>query len=349
MDPLDTPGRSPATPRQEDPRSFSERYAAQEPRASLTGIDAFGPSLAAAPAGRHAAPLVAIALGVVFLALGGLTAATVLVSSTPPAADRPALVPRYAVTSPRPSGSAATPSPRPSASVRPSESALESNSGSPPSGAGPVRLLRGREAVIAKLVKEMSRTESVRIEVSGGATAVGRSMAITATYEVSGSDFSGILEFSGNLLGQRARTEMVLKDGVMYGRVVGGAWTRRVLSAEEDEAFSGTLKERDLAFLAYDGVVRQGGQRLHVLPMVELDWPALLEGMLPSDKMTVQDLELEMLVNDRGQIISESLEARMRVDEGGHEMNMTLDFSYSHFGEPVRIEAPDIESDTPAG
>lgn len=343
MDPLLPPSR-PTPPAQDEGTSFSERYrgTAYDDSAPVGGLQFAKPETRS----TSRLPFMAMVVGAVVLLLGGVAGAAMFMRNGAAPVDRPALVPRYAVTSPGPSSAGTAPSARPSPTPVPSQPLATEPTPPPPGPAGP---LRGREAVVEAMVAEMNRTQTVHLDLSGSTDSAGVRIRMTGGYDINGSDLAGWLDISGRGLGVVGRIEMVVKDGIAYTRAAGGAWSTERLPTGQQAGAGAGFTRLDLALMDYRGVVRRDGKRFHLFRLPNIDWPVIFEGLRPSSPGQVVDVVGEMLVNDRGQIESETVTMTFAGQGTNPPVDVDVEVRYSRYGVPVTISAPRVESDTPRG
>lgn len=333
--------------------SFTERYRGTQWGQPVEVVPVR--SSAGKPSGTR---VVAMAAGLVMVVLAGTVGAIGLFGQGGPMAPAAAaleLVPRSAVSSPAPSSptassrpgeslgvSGTTPAPvtSPAPATPPVATATPAPVAPPPLGSPAP--LKGRGQVIDAMVARLSEPASTaRMEMEMSATFASETLRIEARFDVSGEDASGWMDMEGG--GVSGRVEMVMAHGMVHMRAPGIPWDSRELPDGESSGIVGSVAVEDLILMRYQGVVHQDGRRLHRLTLVDLDWPLMTRALLPEQQMELREVSLEMLVDDFGRLVSQTIraEGRMR-DLDGKRVPMVLDMEtrFSRWGEPVTITVP---------
>jgi hypothetical protein len=274
--------------------------------------------------------------GIILLAVAGLLAVMMVLGGGGSVADQPGQVGggvvRVPVRTASPSGD------DPGRATPPRRTA-----GPEPTASAPPRALRGRAQVVEAMVRVMRDPEATaRMTLSGTFRTDGVRSGMYGAFLVAGDAMRGRLTLTQGK--QAVAIEMVYVNGLVYVRRDGavGSWTSEYVPSGSGSGF-GELRPSDLPKLRYDGVVEREGRRLHRFHLTDTRWKGLSRLYTDGSGATLKDVDMEVLVDDRGRIVTQSIDARMtlRVDGRTLPVSYALQFRYGRFGEPVDIGPPE--------
>jgi hypothetical protein len=200
-----------------------------------------------------------------------------------------------------------------------------------------------RAPLIASFVELTKRPDlTFHLQFEGTIQAGGFWMTIATETDVAGKDQAGTMRFE--VAQDKAASEYVLKDGVIYAREVGGRWQkgnipRSQLPEDPLESIAGG------ATLEYMSPERREGREVHRLR--SRDWQlndvqeiAASQGL----RLRVIDTRFDVWVSDAGVPEEARFTAHVRIGTEQREIRMTMrgSYTFSGFGEPITIKAPKV-------
>jgi hypothetical protein len=325
-----------------DGSSYSERYRGTQWGAPVAPTPVMQPST------TRSGSRVALAVGGVLLVV--VTLGSFLLLARPPAPTRALALASAAPVTPAPSA-AATAVAGPSAGAPASSVPGTSPSASPDATPAPTARPPRDGSVAARFAARVADPQvSFHVAVRGRFAFGNETGRLLCSFDVAGPDMRGRMRISQGRVSLEA--EIVVKDGNGYVRPAGEAWTRDDSAASSGmtaDPFGGDSGMDTLDGLTYEGTVRLDGATWHHLRLPRIDWRLVGSALLDANQggMRIRDLDYDIYVTNGGiphsariSFDGTSIDSGVRVD-----MTFTIDYRFSRFGRPARIEAPDVPSD----
>jgi hypothetical protein len=161
--------------------------------------------------------------------------------------------------------------------------------------------------------------------------------------KVAGQDVDGKIELSQDR--ERYRADVIVKDGIQYVRPAGEGWIRQAAPLGTfTNPFVGRTSTADWVGMERVETVRRDGQLLHHLRLPDFDWQTMSSSLLDENAggMEIKQLLFDIWVTDNGVPASANIAFDGTTRANGIEADFTfdLDYTFTKFGEPIVIEAP---------